>query len=85
METLLKVQIAPKSVAKNESLSFLATANTFLQPTKLFVQDRKANKVVETITSASTDWSGLFLTPNAAGKEKPDDWIVTREQSTRVV
>ena len=25
-----------------------------------------------------SDWSGLFVTPNAAGKEKPDDWIVTQ-------
>ncbi|XMA15209.1 hypothetical protein WAI453_008000 [Rhynchosporium graminicola] len=24
------------------------------------------------------DWTGLFITPNAAGKEKPDDWIVTQ-------
>lgn len=24
------------------------------------------------------DWIGLFVTPNAAGKEKPDDWIVTQ-------
>ncbi|EHK97610.1 hypothetical protein M7I_6621 [Glarea lozoyensis 74030] len=24
------------------------------------------------------DWHGLFVTPNAAGKEKPDDWIVTQ-------
>lgn len=23
-------------------------------------------------------WHGLFVTPNAAGKEKPDDWIVTQ-------
>ncbi len=23
-------------------------------------------------------WYGLFVTPNAAGKEKPDDWIVTQ-------
>lgn len=25
-----------------------------------------------------SNWSGLFVTPNAAGKEKPDDWIVTQ-------
>lgn len=25
-----------------------------------------------------TPWHGLFLTPNAAGKEKPDEWIVTQ-------
>ena len=24
------------------------------------------------------EWTGLFVTPNAAGKEKPDDWIVTQ-------
>ena len=23
-------------------------------------------------------WPRLFLTPNAAGKEKPDDWIVSQ-------
>jgi hypothetical protein len=23
-------------------------------------------------------WHGLFVTPNAAGKEKPDDWLVTQ-------
>ncbi|EKD12010.1 uncharacterized protein L3040_005884 [Drepanopeziza brunnea f. sp. 'multigermtubi'] len=25
-----------------------------------------------------SEWTGLFITPNAAGKEKPDDWIVTQ-------
>lgn len=24
------------------------------------------------------EWTGLFITPSAAGKEKPDDWIVTQ-------
>jgi hypothetical protein len=24
------------------------------------------------------DWHGLFVTPNAAGKEKPDEWIVSQ-------
>jgi hypothetical protein len=28
--------------------------------------------------TTGSDWHGLFLTPNAAGKEKPDDWIVTQ-------
>ena len=24
------------------------------------------------------DWPGLFITPNAAGKKKPDEWIVSQ-------
>jgi hypothetical protein len=32
-----------------------------------------------TISSATgPGWHGLFVTPNAAGKEKPDDWIVSQ-------
>jgi hypothetical protein len=35
--------------------------------------------VLQAITSTNTKrWHGLFVTPNAAGKEKPDDWIVTQ-------
>lgn len=29
-------------------------------------------------TSVTKDWHGLFVTPSAAGKEKPDEWIVTQ-------
>lgn len=28
--------------------------------------------------TAGSSWHGLFVTPNAAGKEKPDEWIVTQ-------
>jgi hypothetical protein len=28
--------------------------------------------------TVGSSWHGLFVTPNAAGKEKPDDWIVTQ-------
>jgi hypothetical protein len=28
--------------------------------------------------STKSNWHGLFVTPNAAGKEKPDEWIVTQ-------
>ena len=34
-----------------------------------------------TVSSTDTDASslnGLFVTPNASGKEKPDEWIVTQ-------
>jgi len=35
--------------------------------------------VLRAITSSTgKNWHGLFVTPNAAGKEKPDDWIVTQ-------
>jgi hypothetical protein len=35
--------------------------------------------ILRTITSITgTDWHGLFVTPNAAGKEKPDEWILTQ-------
>lgn len=35
--------------------------------------------VLKTIESTNKKgWHGLFVTPNAAGKEKPDDWIVTQ-------
>ena len=35
--------------------------------------------VLQTIGSTGKKgWHGLFVTPNAAGKEKPDDWIVTQ-------
>jgi hypothetical protein len=35
--------------------------------------------VLQTIDSTGKKgWHGLFVTPNAAGKEKPDDWIVTQ-------
>jgi hypothetical protein len=35
--------------------------------------------VLKTIGSTrAKGWHGLFVTPNAAGKEKPDDWIVTQ-------
>jgi hypothetical protein len=35
--------------------------------------------VLQAITSTDVKrWHGLFVTPNAAGKEKPDDWIVTQ-------
>jgi hypothetical protein len=35
--------------------------------------------VLSTITSTSgRNWHGLFVTPSAAGKQKPDDWIVTQ-------
>jgi hypothetical protein len=30
------------------------------------------------VNTTGSDWHGLFVTPNAAGKEKPDDWIVTQ-------
>ncbi len=38
------------------------------------------DQVLETITNAigNENWYGLYVTPNAAGKEKPDDWIVTQ-------
>ncbi len=44
---------------------------------------KKALDWFDTVLQAiiSTDiklWQGLFVTPNAAGKEKPDDWIVTQ-------
>ena len=29
-------------------------------------------------TTTGTDWHGLFVTPNASGKDKPDEWIVTQ-------
>lgn len=29
-------------------------------------------------STTGTDWHGLFVTPNAAGKKKPDEWIVTQ-------
>jgi len=32
----------------------------------------------EITSTAGTGWKGLFVTPNAAGKEKPDEWIVTQ-------
>jgi hypothetical protein len=36
--------------------------------------------ILDTITATlgNENWYGLFVTPNAAGKEKPDDWIVTQ-------
>jgi hypothetical protein len=36
--------------------------------------------ILQIITSKSPkrDWHGLFVTPNAAGKEKPDEWIVSQ-------
>ncbi|KAH8748031.1 hypothetical protein BGZ57DRAFT_945875 [Hyaloscypha finlandica] len=35
--------------------------------------------VLQAIKNSNTKrWHGLFVTPNAAGKEKPDDWIVTQ-------
>lgn len=35
--------------------------------------------VLTTMKSAMiTEWYGLFLTPNAAGKRKPDEWILTQ-------
>lgn len=35
--------------------------------------------VLQAVTSTNIKrWHGLFVTPNAAGKEKPDDWIVTQ-------
>jgi hypothetical protein len=35
--------------------------------------------VLQTVKSANRkQWHGLFVTPNAAGKEKPDDWIVAQ-------
>ena len=35
--------------------------------------------ITHTITSTTAPgWYGLFVTPNAAGKEKPDEWIVTQ-------
>jgi hypothetical protein len=33
-------------------------------------------RVITSITGS--EWYGLFVTPNAAGKEKPDEWIVTQ-------
>ena len=37
------------------------------------------DKILHTIESTNTKrWHGLFVTPNAAGKEKPDEWIVTQ-------
>jgi hypothetical protein len=35
--------------------------------------------ILRTIKSTTgEDWHGLFVTPSAAGKEKPDEWIVTQ-------
>jgi hypothetical protein len=37
------------------------------------------DSVLQVIQNANTSrWHGLFVTPNAAGKEKPDDWIVSQ-------
>lgn len=38
---------------------------------------------IDTVTSViesklGEEWNGLFVTPSAAGKEKPDEWIVTQ-------
>lgn len=30
------------------------------------------------VISGVKNWHGLFVTPSAAGKEKPDEWIVTQ-------
>lgn len=53
METLPQVQVAPKFVAKNEGFSFLATASIFLEPTKFFVENRKANNLFRSDKSAT--------------------------------
>jgi hypothetical protein len=35
--------------------------------------------ILRAITETTkSDWHGLFVTPNAAGKKKLDDWIVTQ-------
>lgn len=35
--------------------------------------------ILRTIKSTTgADWHGLFVTPSASGKEKPDEWIVTQ-------
>ena len=35
--------------------------------------------LIEMITSTTgSNWHGLFITPNAAGKDKPDEYIVTQ-------
>ena len=35
--------------------------------------------MIRIVTSqVGRDWKGLFLTPSAAGKEKPDAWIVSQ-------
>jgi hypothetical protein len=35
--------------------------------------------ILRAITGATgSDWQGLFVTPNAAGRGKPDEWIVTQ-------
>ncbi len=40
---------------------------------------RWLDNVLEAIRDIlGSNWSGLFVTPNAAGKEKPDDWIVSQ-------
>lgn len=34
--------------------------------------------ILDVISNTANDWHGLFVTPSAAGKEKPDEWIVTQ-------
>jgi hypothetical protein len=35
--------------------------------------------ILRTIKSTTgTEWPGLFVTPNASGKDKPDEWIVSQ-------
>lgn len=41
--------------------------------------------ILEIIAPASASWYGLFLTPNAAGREKPDEWIVSQGNKALVL
>lgn len=34
--------------------------------------------ILDVISNNANDWHGLFVTPSASGKEKPDEWIVTQ-------
>lgn len=44
------------------------------------------DKVLEIITSTATsEWNGLFVTPNAAGKDKPDAFIVDQGNKALVL
>lgn len=44
------------------------------------------DEIIATITGTiGTDWAGLFVTPNAAGKEKPDEWIVSQGNKALVL
>ncbi|KAL3420478.1 hypothetical protein PVAG01_08977 [Phlyctema vagabunda] len=87
MEVILRLPIPPDEIARlkadilptsSKPIAFIL-GHGLWSDLDLAKTVKWLDTILETIKSElGKSWKGLFLTPNAAGKEKPNEWILTQ-------